>query len=241
MTNEHEELTIKFDNLQTSLNFVSSDNDELCKREVQFLQEQQVACDRVRNLRGLIEFYRERFVLCRKIEQQNKTLKQRFSEMEESFEESQAKLREFEKDRNFNNLIPSLMEEIQELKKNQGKGQINAVDIENQFSRFEKGLVQKMKGELETASTMKSTEEEELEEGNRVMAVELKRKKTEVDEWKNRYDEIQEKYQENCLNLGRMSEQLKFKESEIVKLKDSTASQSDKIKELIAAKEDLKR
>lgn len=205
------------------------------------MQEQQVPCEKIKNLNGLIVFYRERFVLCRKIEQQNKTLKQRYSEMEESLEESQGKLKEFEKDRNFNNLIPSLMQEIQELKKNQEKGQINAVDIENQFSRFEMGLVQKMKGELETASTMKSTEEEELEEGNRVMAIELKRKKTEVDEWKNRYDEIQEKYKENYLNLGRMSEQLKFKESEIVKLKDSASSQSDTIKELMAAKEDLKK
>lgn len=227
--------------MQTSLNLISSENDELCKKEVHFLQEQQVPCEKIKNLNGLIVFYRERFVLCRKIEQQNKTLKQRYSEMEESLEESQGKLKEFEKDRNFNNLIPSLMQEIQELKKNQEKGQINAVDIENQFSRFEMGLVQKMKGELETASTMKSTEEEELEEGNRVMAIELKRKKTEVDEWKNRYDEIQEKYKENYLNLGRMSEQLKFKESEIVKLKDSASSQSDTIKELMAAKEDLKK
>jgi hypothetical protein len=36
-------------------------------------------------------------------------LKQRYSELEESYEESQGKLKEFEKDKNFNNLIPSLM------------------------------------------------------------------------------------------------------------------------------------
>ena len=77
-------------------------------------------------------------MLCRKIEQQNKSLKQRYSELEESYEDSQGKLKEFEKDKNFNSLIPSLMQEIQELKKNQGKGQINASDIENHFNKFEK-------------------------------------------------------------------------------------------------------
>jgi hypothetical protein len=35
---------------------------------------------------------------------------------------------------------------------------------------------------------MKSTEEEELEEGNRVMSVELKRAQADVVEWKRRYD-----------------------------------------------------
>jgi hypothetical protein len=106
-------LTIKFDNLQTSLNYISSDNDDLYKKEVSFLQEQQIACEKIKNLNGLIGFYRERFVLCRKIEQQNKSLKQRYSELEESYEEIQGKLKEFEKDKNFNNLIPSLMQEIQ--------------------------------------------------------------------------------------------------------------------------------
>ncbi len=38
-----------------------------------------------------------------------------------------------------------------------------------------------------------------------------------------------------------MSEQLKTKESEIIALKNSEASQSDKIQKLMAGKEDLKK
>jgi hypothetical protein len=47
-----------------------------------------------------------------------------------------------------------------------------------------------MKGELETASTLKSTEEEEVYEGNRMMSIELKRVQGELEGWKKRYDEI---------------------------------------------------
>jgi hypothetical protein len=76
------------------------------------------------------------------------------------------------------------------LKKNEGKSQIKAEDIESQFTKFEKEIVQKMKGELETASTLKSTEEEEVYEENRMMSIELKRVQGELQGWKKRYDEI---------------------------------------------------
>ena len=76
------------------------------------------------------------------------------------------------------------------MKKNEGKSQIKAEDIESQFTKFEKEIVQKMKGELETASTLKSTEEEEVYEGNRMMSIELKRVQDELEGWKKRYDEI---------------------------------------------------
>lgn len=45
-----------------------------------------------------------------------------------------------------------------------------------------------------------------------MMSIELKRVQADVAEWKRRYDEVQEKYQENCLSLGRLSEQIKSKE-----------------------------
>lgn len=79
MTNEHEELTIKFDNLQTSLEIVSSESDNLYKKEIQFLVEHEINCDKIKNLNSLILYYRERFNLCKKIESQNKIIKNKFS------------------------------------------------------------------------------------------------------------------------------------------------------------------
>lgn len=47
---------------------------------------------------------------------QNKSLKSRFTELEENLEEAQNTIKELEKQKNYNNLIPNLMQEIQELR-----------------------------------------------------------------------------------------------------------------------------
>lgn len=83
MTNEHEELTIKFDNLQANLEIVSSQSDNNYKKEIQFLSDLEVNCDKIKNLNSVINFYREKFNLCKKIEQQNKNLKNKLAELEE--------------------------------------------------------------------------------------------------------------------------------------------------------------
>ena len=52
----------------------------------------------------------------KKIEQQNKSIKQRYSELQTELDESYNKIKDLEKEKSYNNLIPSLMQEIQELK-----------------------------------------------------------------------------------------------------------------------------
>ena len=57
MTNEHEQLTIKFDNLQGNLEFFSSEGDKQLKKEIVFLKEQEINVEKVKSLEGVFEMY----------------------------------------------------------------------------------------------------------------------------------------------------------------------------------------
>lgn len=97
---------------------VSSENDLLCRKEIAFLNEQEVPTDKIKTLPHVLTLYRERLSLCRKIEQQNRSLKGRLSDLQEELEQTGARLQELEREKNYNSLIPTLMQEIQELRQN---------------------------------------------------------------------------------------------------------------------------
>lgn len=67
---------------------------------------------------------------------QNKGLKHRFTELEENLEEAQNTIKEFEKQKNYNNLIPNLMQEIQELRQASGKANNEKQELQNHFSQL---------------------------------------------------------------------------------------------------------
>ena len=53
---------------------------------------------------------------------QNKNIKARYAQLEEELDEAEGKIKNIQKQKTYNSLIPSLMQEIQELKsKNSGK------------------------------------------------------------------------------------------------------------------------
>ena len=61
--------------------------------------------------------YQDRFQLCEKIGQQNKSLKEKITDIELKFDEIKDRYEEAEKDKGFNSLIPELMESLEELKR----------------------------------------------------------------------------------------------------------------------------
>lgn len=94
-------------------------------------------------------------------------------------EEAQNTIKEFEKQKNYNNLIPSLMQEIQELRQ-ASKSNNERQELQNHFNQLEKNLMEKVGSELETVSTLKSTEEDELQEKYRLTCFELEKKNQET-------------------------------------------------------------
>lgn len=117
ITNEHEELTIKFDNLQSSLEMMSIENEKILNDEQIFMKNNDIASDKIKNIEAILALYKNKVLLCKKIELQNKTLKGKYSDLEEELEIANNKLKEMEKEKGYNNLIPSLMQELQDLKK----------------------------------------------------------------------------------------------------------------------------
>ena len=79
MANEHEELSIKFDNLQSSLEFISSENESIFRKEVNFLKEQESTLVKMKNINDVLGVYRGKYDLCKKIQQQNKNIKTRYA------------------------------------------------------------------------------------------------------------------------------------------------------------------
>ena len=67
MANEHEELSIKFDNLQSSLEFISSENESIFRKEVNFLKEQESTLVKMKNINDVLGVYRGKYDLCKKI------------------------------------------------------------------------------------------------------------------------------------------------------------------------------
>ena len=61
--------------------------------------------------------YQDRFQLCEKIGQQNKSLKEKITDIELKFDEIKDRYEEAEKDKGFNSFIPELMESLEELKR----------------------------------------------------------------------------------------------------------------------------
>jgi hypothetical protein len=57
MANEHEELSIKFDNLQCSLEILSNDNESLFRKEIDFLREQEIPTDKTKTLQAILGLY----------------------------------------------------------------------------------------------------------------------------------------------------------------------------------------
>jgi hypothetical protein len=68
------------------------------------------------------------------------------------------------------------MQEIQELRQNNAKVESQKQeDLQNHLSKLEEKLVNKVKNELETVSTLKSAEEDEYEEKNKLTSAELQK------------------------------------------------------------------
>lgn len=116
MTNEHEELAIKYDNLQTSLELFTSQNEGQFRKEMDFLKENEINTEKVKNLGAIFGIFHEKISLLKKIQQQNKSLKNRYAELQEKMEEAEIELGEFEKYKQYNSMLPELLREIQELK-----------------------------------------------------------------------------------------------------------------------------
>lgn len=70
---------MKFENLQTSLEILSFENEAQCKKEIDFMKENEINTDKLKNISSVLTVYRERVSLCKKIEQQNKNLKNRYA------------------------------------------------------------------------------------------------------------------------------------------------------------------
>ncbi len=101
---------------------------------------------------AILSAYRQKFTLCKKIESQNKVLKGRYLELEEQLEEAEGRIKELQKQKNYNSLIPNLMQEIQELKsKPQENSQHN--------SELEEKILQKVKNQIESS---KPSEDQEV-------------------------------------------------------------------------------
>lgn len=71
----------------------STENEALYRKELKFLSENEIPCEKIKNLTAVLTIYREKLQLCKKIEQQNKNLKNKYSDLEETLEEAQAKLK----------------------------------------------------------------------------------------------------------------------------------------------------
>ena len=73
---------------------------------------------------------------------QNKNIKARYAQLEEELDEAEGKIKNIQKQKTYNSLIPSLMQEIQELKsKNSGKENKN----EDKTEELEQRILQKFK------------------------------------------------------------------------------------------------
>lgn len=71
------------------------------------------------------------------------------------------------------------MQEIQELRQ-ASKSNNERQELQNHFNQLEKNLMEKVGSELETVSTLKSTEEDELQEKYRLTCFELEKKNQET-------------------------------------------------------------
>jgi hypothetical protein len=93
MSNEHEELTIKFDNLQNSLEIIISTNQQQLKDQLDFLKKQYLSSNLQealpKSIDQILSLYQDRFQLCHKIGQQNRFLKEKITDIELKFEEIQ--------------------------------------------------------------------------------------------------------------------------------------------------------
>jgi len=61
---------------------LSKETDTLYRKELQFLVDNQIPCDKVKSLNAVLDVYREKLQLCRKIETQNKNLKGKYADLE---------------------------------------------------------------------------------------------------------------------------------------------------------------
>lgn len=82
INNEHEELSVKFTNLQSSLEVLTQEKEEWMEKEVSFLQDKGLLPrEKVKTLQRVFDIYHDQVSLGEKISNQNKQLKQKVSEL----------------------------------------------------------------------------------------------------------------------------------------------------------------
>lgn len=70
-----------------------------------------------KTIQQVFSLYQDRFVLCNKISQQNKFLKEKINDIQLKFEEIKERYEEVEKEKGYNSMIPELMQSLEELKR----------------------------------------------------------------------------------------------------------------------------
>lgn len=83
VNNEHEELSIKFDMLQSNLETVTTQQQYVLAQEIEFLRQQGVGCEQIRCMEDLLGVYRGQATLSGKIQMQNKKLKETVSKLQD--------------------------------------------------------------------------------------------------------------------------------------------------------------
>lgn len=81
INNEHEELTIKFSNLQVSLEVMIKEKDEMIDEWNVALEQHGIVIDKGKNWGYVMQIYKDKVSLCEKIGTQNKNLKQKINEL----------------------------------------------------------------------------------------------------------------------------------------------------------------
>ena len=120
------------------------------------------------------------------------------------------------------------MQEIQELRQ-ASKANNEKQELQNHFNQLQKNLMEKVGSQLETVSTLKSTEEDQLQEKYRLTCFELQKKNQETLVNRERMRELQQKNQELTFNLGKSSEKVAVTEAELNKVNGLLAKYEDSL------------
>ena len=75
INNEHEELQVKFTNLQNSLEIMITERESLLKQTTTFIEDKQLSKDKIKELANVIELYHCNIETGQKISTQNRQLK----------------------------------------------------------------------------------------------------------------------------------------------------------------------
>lgn len=75
ISNEHEELQVKFSNLQNSLEMMIQDRETSLKSEIKYIEEHALTKERIKDFSKVFEIYRGQVAISDKISHQNRQLK----------------------------------------------------------------------------------------------------------------------------------------------------------------------